>query len=68
MGTGCRTTRLWIPHTLADGCRLAGDLEQVDPEQPTRGRKVALVRITHSCETYAEIDYIIDTSWNYGVF
>lgn len=52
MGTNCRTTRLYIPHTLVDGCRIAGDLEQVEPDKPTQGRKVALVRMPHICQTY----------------
>ena len=44
MTVGTRTTRLWIPHTVATNIEIAGDLEQVDPDQPTEGRKVALVR------------------------
>ncbi|KAH8114553.1 ectomycorrhiza-regulated esterase [Phellopilus nigrolimitatus] len=43
MSSGCKTTRLWIPHTFVPDCKIAGDLEQVEPSEPTHGRKVALI-------------------------
>lgn len=38
-----KMTRYYIPHPHEPGCEIAGDLEQVEPELPTHGRKVALV-------------------------
>lgn len=38
-----KTTRIWIPHEIAKDCRIAGDLEQVAPDSPTQGRKLALI-------------------------
>jgi hypothetical protein len=39
-----KTTKLTIPHTLEPGVNLVGVLEQLEPDAPTRGRKIALVR------------------------
>lgn len=39
-----RSTKISIPHPLENDCAIVGILEQVSPEQPTRGRKIALVR------------------------
>lgn len=36
-------TRIWIPHTIATDVKIAGDLEQLDPDSATKGRKLALV-------------------------
>lgn len=38
-----KMTRYYIPHPQDLGCNIAGDLEQVESELPTHGRKVALV-------------------------
>ncbi|KLO05842.1 alpha/beta-hydrolase [Schizopora paradoxa] len=38
-----RTTRIWIPHRGAKDVRIAGDLEQLVPEVPSSGRKLALI-------------------------
>ncbi|KAH9891612.1 ectomycorrhiza-regulated esterase [Cubamyces lactineus] len=38
-----RTTKLAIPHSHVQGCAIAGVLEQVAPEQPTQGRRIALI-------------------------
>ncbi|EJC98146.1 ectomycorrhiza-regulated esterase [Fomitiporia mediterranea MF3/22] len=43
MRTSCRTTRLWIPHSLDPSCKIAGDLEQLEPDEPTQNRKIALI-------------------------
>ena len=42
--TSVKTTKLAIPHPLEKDCAITGVLEQVAPEQPTQGRKIALVR------------------------
>ena len=42
--TSVKTTKLAIPQP-AEGCNIVGTLEQVAPDQPTQGRKIALVRI-----------------------
>jgi hypothetical protein len=36
------STKLRIPHPQED-CELVGVLEQLTPEEPTHGRKIALV-------------------------
>ncbi|KAF8496097.1 ectomycorrhiza-regulated esterase [Gautieria morchelliformis] len=41
--TSKKTTRYYVPHPQEAGCSIAGDLEQVDPELPTQGRKIALI-------------------------
>ncbi|KAI0670857.1 alpha/beta-hydrolase [Trametes maxima] len=41
--TSQKTTKLAIPHTLEKDCTIVGVLEQIAPEQPTQGRKVALI-------------------------
>ncbi|KAI0335937.1 alpha/beta-hydrolase [Cubamyces sp. BRFM 1775] len=38
-----KTTKLAIPHPHVQDCAIAGILEQVAPEQPTQGRKIALI-------------------------
>jgi len=38
-----RTTKLEIPHTSEPGVNLVGTLEQLDPDAPTHGRKIALI-------------------------
>lgn len=43
-----KMTRYYIPHPHEPGCEIAGDLEQVEPELPTHGRKVALVCLLSS--------------------
>ena len=43
MNSSCETTRLYIPHAHDSECKIAGDLEQVDPQVPTQGRKIILV-------------------------
>ena len=43
MITSKQTTRLVIPHPDEEGVKIVGVLEQVAPEQPTRGRKIAFV-------------------------
>ena len=42
--TSVKTTKVAIPHPLETGCSIVGVLEQVAPEQPTQGRRIALVR------------------------
>lgn len=37
------STKLFIAHPTAENCSIVGILEQKAPEQPTRGRKIALV-------------------------
>lgn len=41
--TSVKTTKLAIPHPLAENCTIVGTLEQVSPEEDTHGRKIALV-------------------------
>ncbi|KAI0712203.1 ectomycorrhiza-regulated esterase [Earliella scabrosa] len=41
--TSVKTTKLAIPHPLEKDCAITGVLEQVAPEQPTQGRKIALI-------------------------
>ncbi|PAV16926.1 ectomycorrhiza-regulated esterase [Pyrrhoderma noxium] len=43
MNSSCKTTRLYIPHAHDSECKIAGDLEQVDPQVPTQGRKIILI-------------------------
>lgn len=38
-----KSTKLLIPHSFDLECTITGILEQVDPEQDTHGRKIALV-------------------------
>ncbi|KAI0354928.1 ectomycorrhiza-regulated esterase [Trametes cingulata] len=38
-----KTTKLQIPHTYEKDCAITGVLEQVAPEQPTQGRRIALI-------------------------
>ena len=38
-----KTTKLYIPHPHAENCSIVGVLEQLAPEQPTQGRRIALV-------------------------
>lgn len=38
-----KSTRLAIPHPKEPGCEIIGTLEQVEPEAPTQGRKIALI-------------------------
>ncbi|KAI0035215.1 Alpha/Beta hydrolase protein [Vararia minispora EC-137] len=43
MTTSRKTTKLVIPHSSAEGINLVGLLEQLDPEAPTEGQRVALI-------------------------
>ncbi|KAI0313242.1 ectomycorrhiza-regulated esterase [Amylostereum chailletii] len=43
METSKKTTRVDIPHTHLQDVTLVGTLEQLAPEQPTHGRKIALI-------------------------
>lgn len=38
-----KITRYYIPHPNDAPCKIAGDLEQLEPDLPTEGREVALV-------------------------
>lgn len=38
-----KTTRFYIPHPDDQNIKIAGDLEQVEPNLPTHGRKIALI-------------------------
>ena len=38
-----KSTRLAIPHPNEPGCEIIGILEQVEPDEPTQGRKIALI-------------------------
>lgn len=38
-----KTTRFYIPHQDDTDIKIAGDLEQVEPDLATQGRKIALV-------------------------
>ncbi|KIJ54913.1 hypothetical protein M422DRAFT_24793 [Sphaerobolus stellatus SS14] len=38
-----KMTRYYIPHPDDPNCKIAGDLEQLEPDLPTRGRPVALI-------------------------
>ena len=42
--TSKKTTKVAVPHTIQPGIAIAGVLEQVAPEEPTQGRRIALVR------------------------
>ena len=42
--TSVKTTKIVIPHHLEKDVGIVGVLEQVAPEQPTQGRRIALVR------------------------
>ena len=42
--TSKKTTKVAVPHTIRQGIAIAGVLEQVAPEEPTQGRRIALVR------------------------
>ena len=42
--TSKKTTKVAVPHTIQQGIAIAGVLEQVAPEEPTQGRRIALVR------------------------
>ncbi|KZT73816.1 alpha/beta-hydrolase [Daedalea quercina L-15889] len=41
--TSKKTTKLLIPHPHADNCSIVGMLEQLAPDEPTQGRRIALV-------------------------
>ncbi|PIL22565.1 hypothetical protein GSI_15254 [Ganoderma sinense ZZ0214-1] len=41
--TSKQTTKIAIPHTAQPGIAIVGVLEQVAPQEPTRGRKIALI-------------------------
>jgi len=41
--TSKKTTKLFIPHPHEENCSIAGVLEQLAPDQPTQGRKIALI-------------------------
>ncbi|KAI8994115.1 alpha/beta-hydrolase [Trametes punicea] len=41
--TSQKTTKLAIPHPHETDCSIVGVLEQVAPEQPTQGRRIALI-------------------------
>ena len=43
MGSNRKSTRLWIQHTFDSNCKIAGDLEELEPGASTRGRRLALV-------------------------
>ncbi|KAH7919474.1 hypothetical protein BV22DRAFT_1075205 [Leucogyrophana mollusca] len=38
-----KSSKLYISHPNEEGCQLVGVLEQISPEEPTNGRKIALV-------------------------
>ena len=42
--TSKKTTKIAIPHSAHPEIAIVGVLEQVAPEEPTNGRKIALVR------------------------
>lgn len=68
--TSKRTTKISIPHTLEEGCSLVGVLEQVDPDEPTQGRKIALVRPHSILTSERRIDLrsvYPDSSWGIRV-
>lgn len=46
--TSQKTTKFSIPHPHEKDGNLVGVLEQLAPEQPTKGRRIALVS-THMC-------------------
>ena len=48
VNTSVKTTKIAIPHPLEEDCAIAGVLEQVAPDQPTQGRKIALVSVVAS--------------------
>ncbi|EJF63394.1 ectomycorrhiza-regulated esterase [Dichomitus squalens] len=41
--TSKKTTKVTIPHTVEQGTTITGVLEQVAPEEPSQGRRIALV-------------------------
>ncbi|KAI0917028.1 hypothetical protein AcW1_007670 [Taiwanofungus camphoratus] len=41
--TSKRTIKLFIPHPYEANCSIAGVLEQLAPDEPTQGRKIALI-------------------------
>lgn len=55
--TSKKTTKLFIPHPHAESCSVAGVLEQLAPEEPTQGRKIALVRTQSSRPKLNTIPY-----------
>ncbi|OJT13969.1 hypothetical protein TRAPUB_9453 [Trametes pubescens] len=45
--TSQKTTKLAIPHPYEKDCAIAGVLEQIAPDQPTQGRKIALKKLAY---------------------
>ncbi|KAH9936277.1 ectomycorrhiza-regulated esterase [Fomitopsis serialis] len=41
--TSEKTTKLFIPHPHAENCSIVGVLEQLEPYEPTQGRRIALI-------------------------
>ncbi|RPD62398.1 ectomycorrhiza-regulated esterase [Lentinus tigrinus ALCF2SS1-7] len=41
--TSVKTTKVAIPHPLEKDCTITGVLEQIAPDEPTEGRKIALI-------------------------
>lgn len=54
MNTSKKTTKLFIPHPDEEGVQIAGVLEQVAPEEPTQGRRIAFVSNTTKSAGSAE--------------
>ncbi|GJJ15745.1 hypothetical protein Clacol_010023 [Clathrus columnatus] len=46
-----KTARFYIPHQDDPNIKIAGDLEQVEPESSTQGRKIALVYLISGLNT-----------------
>ena len=60
-----KTTKYRIPHPKDLDSPLTGVLEQLDPDQPTHGRKVALVRVLSMYKSRDPNSCIcIVTPWN----
>ncbi|KAH9933107.1 ectomycorrhiza-regulated esterase [Epithele typhae] len=51
--TSVKTTKVAIPHPQDERCTIVGTLEQVEPERPTQGRNIALVRL-HALGTHKD--------------
>ncbi len=63
MITSKKTTKLVIPHPDEEGVTMVGVLEQVAPEGPTQGKKIALVGVRISIKIYLSVNCAIFRSY-----
>lgn len=48
MSGGRKSSKIYIPHTEDEGCNIVGILEQLDADDDTQGRPIALVQSSPS--------------------